>query len=70
MGNYLSLAEVRRRLGLDIESTAALLAELTPQQRNALCELRSRARLEAKFSAWPLLRACDVEAWVAERFDR
>lgn len=65
---YLSLAEVRRRLGLDIESAAALLASLTPQQRNAICELRTRARMEPKFSAFPLLRACDVERWAAERW--
>lgn len=60
---YLTLAEIRRRLGLDIESTAALLVSLTPQQRNALCELRTRARMEPKFSAFPLLRVQDVEAW-------
>lgn len=56
--------ELRRRLGLDYTSAAELLASLTPQERNRLCELRSRARLERKFSAFPLLRVHDVEEWV------
>ena len=68
MNDYLSLAAMRRRLGLDIESTAELLASLTPQQRDALCELRSRARTEQKCGAIPLLRVCDLEHWVAEQW--
>lgn len=62
-----SLAFLRHRLHID-ETTEDFLFSLTPIQRNALCELRNRARMEPTFSAFPLLRTCDVEAWVGERW--
>ena len=60
------LAEVKRLLGL--AWVEAFLFSLTPAQRDAMCELRNRARMEAKFSGFPLLRACDVPAWVEARW--
>ena len=64
---HLSLDEIRRRLHLE-STTEAFLMGLTPQQRNALCELRTRARMEHRFSGFPLVRVQDVPAWAADRW--
>lgn len=65
--NSYSLAFLMRRLGLE-PTLEEFLFSLTPRQRDAICELRNRARREAKFSAFPLLRVHDVERWVAARW--